>query len=430
MRIKTDRPQVSVVVVNMDGRHHLAPCLESLDKVDYSADRMEVILVDNGSLDGSVPFVQHNHPDVKVIQNDHNEGFARANNQGARAADGEFVVFLNNDMRVHPAWLSELAAAARSASDVAAVGGRILSWDGNAVDFEGAALNFYGMGFQPHDDPPSEDQLSEILFGCGGSLLVDRQVFMEIGGFDPDYFAYFEDVDLGWRMWLLGHRVLYAPRALTYHRGHGTSSRMPTAQVAVLYERNALYTIIKNYNEANLQRVLPAALLLLVRRAAIFGRLDKRGFRMVGSVASGPNPYGPTDEPLPSPPRTSLRQAVQRFAQFTRDSGLYAATVEAIRLVLVTGHQKLGRLLRSEASLVPRQALAHLVAADDVIDALPSLMEKRADIQSRRKRSDAEILGLFNAPFHPHPPFKEYISVQEMLTRLFEIDKMFQEPSA
>ena len=422
-----DWPRVSVIIVNMDGRRHLAPCLESLTKLDYPADHVKVILVDNGSRDDSVPYVRRNFPQVRVIRNEHNEGFAGANNQGAQAAKSRYVAFLNNDMRVHPAWLKELVTAARSAGDVAAVGGKILSWDGNAVDFEGSALNFYGMGFQPHDDPLPENQLSEILFGCGGSLLVDRQVFMDVGGFDQEFFAYFEDVDLGWRLWLLGHRVLYAPHALTYHRGHGTSSRMPASQIAVLYERNALYTIIKNYDDLNLQRVLPAALLLLTRRTMIFGRLDKRHFRMPRSVSSGPAPINSSQQLMLSTTKVSLRGIIQGFGQFVRDSGLWAAITEATRLALVSGHQKSGLLLRSKATLVPRQALAHLVAADDVIDAIPSLMEKRARIQAQRKRSDAEILPLFNVPFQPHPPFEQYIAVQKTLTHIFQIDKMFVE---
>lgn len=420
-------PRVSIIVVNLDGLCHLGPCLSSLSELDYPAEQVEVILVDNGSRDHSVSFVQQNFSQVRLILNEHNEGFARANNQGAQAASGEYLVFLNNDMRAHPDWLRELVLAARSQEGVAAVGGRILTWDGDALDFVGGALNFYGMGFQPHDDPPPGDRPSEILFGCGGSLLVDSQVFLEVGGFDPDFFAYFEDVDLGWRLWLLGYRVLYAPQALTYHRGHGTSSRMPTSRVAVLYERNALYTIIKNYDERNLQRVLPAALLLLIRRTMVFGRLDKSAFRMPGSAPGEPALTATGESSQLAAPAFSLRHAIQTFRQFVRDSGLWAALTEAVRLGLVRVHAGAGKLLRSEVTLVPHQTLAHLVAADDVVDALPALMEKRAEIQARRQRSDPEILSLFKTPFHPHPPFPEYVQVQQVLTRLFRIDEIFEE---
>jgi len=422
----TDWPRVSVVIVNMDGRQHLEPCFESLAKLDYPPLQLELILVDNGSHDDSVEYMWRNFPHVRVIENKHNEGFTGANNQGARAAGGKYVVFLNNDMRVHPAWLQELVIAVQSAEDVAAVGGKILDWEGDEVDFEGGALNFYGMGFQPHDAPPPEDQLTEMLFGCGGSLLVNRQVFLDVGGFDKDFFAYFEDVDLGWRLWLLGYRVLYAPRALTYHRGHGTSSRIPTSIVAVLYERNALYSIIKNYNETHLQQVLPVALLLLTRRAMIFGHIDKQIFRMPRSVSSGPVPLWSGQEQLGGSPGLAQRQIRREFGPLVREFGLGVVLREGVRRALLWIYVRLGLRLYGDVALVSRHMLSHLVAADDVIDALPSLMEKRAQIQSQRKRSDAEILPLFDKPFHPHPPFEQYIAAQKMLTRIFEIDNIFE----
>src|SRR5439155_7651017 len=98
-----------------------------------------------------------------------------------------------------------------------------------------------------------------LLFACGGSMLVQRDVFLAVGGFDPDYFAFFEDVDLGWRLWLLGYRVTLTPSAITYHRHHGTTNVIPNHRVHVLYERNALYTIYKNYDEEHLDRILPAS---------------------------------------------------------------------------------------------------------------------------------------------------------------------------
>jgi GT2 family glycosyltransferase len=422
---ETDWPRVSVVVLNMDGKRHLGPCFQSLMEMDYPADQLEVILVDNGSRDRSVRYVQQEFPQVRIIQNERNEGFAGPNNQGAAAATGEYVAFLNNDMRVHPHWLRELVAAMRSAPDVAIVGGKILTWDGDAVDFGIGSINFYGMGFQPPDASPSPDQHAEVLFACGGSMLVRRQIFLEVGGFDPDYFAYFEDVDLGWRLWLLGYRVLYAPRSLTYHRGHGTSSRMTTAQVGVLYERNALYSIIKNYDEDHLQRVLPAALLLLVRRALIFGRVDKRTFRMPRSDSSGPPPFQAGQSWMKDFAPQHDDPLYRRWLSFAEEYGVWSAIKASIHVVLLWGYRLVGQLLRSQTLLMQRHAVSHLVAADDVVDSMPSLMDKRALVQAQRKRSDAEILPLFRTPFHPHPPYEEYAAVQSMLSRIYGIDEMF-----
>ena len=423
----TDWPLVSVIVVNMDGHRHLKPCFESLVELDYPTDQVEIILVDNGSRDRSVKYTRKNFPNTQILELKKNEGFAQANNLGVERATGKYVVFLNNDMRVHSAWLRELVTAVESADDVVAVGGKILNWDGDEVDFEGGALNFHGMGFQPHHAPPPDDQLTETLFVCGGNMLVDREIFLQVGGFDSDYFAYFEDVDLGWRLWLLGYRVLYAPRGFTYHRGHGTSSRLRSSQVAVLYERNSLYSIIKNYDERNFRRVWPVALLLLVRRAMIFGRINKQKFRLPRSDSSGPPPLHTgasrqAHKAVPSP-----LEVYGRLTRYVRESGAWAAFTESVRLILVWIYRQIGLLLRSETTMVPVHMLSHMVAADDLIDAMPSLMEKRSQIQAQRKRSDAEILPMFNVPFQPHPPFEQYITVQKMLTRTFQVDEMFEE---
>jgi GT2 family glycosyltransferase len=117
-----------------------------------------------------------------------------------------------------------------------------------------------------------------FLFACGGAMLIRRDLFLEVGGFDPDYFAYFEDVDLGWRLWLLGHRVVYAPRAVVYHRHHGSWQTVNDAKKWLLAERNTLYTIVKNYEDDHLARILPAALLLILQRAFLDIRPDPAYF--------------------------------------------------------------------------------------------------------------------------------------------------------
>ena len=139
----------------------------------------------------------------------------------------------------------------------------MLDWAGEKIDFKSSGVNFHGFGFQPsYGKPYKPDELAprDILFACGGSMLIDRKIFLEIGGFDPEYFAFFEDVDLGWRLWLLGYRVTLTPTAITYHRHHGTAGSMSAHRTYVLYERNALYTIYKNYEESHVHKILSAAL--------------------------------------------------------------------------------------------------------------------------------------------------------------------------
>ena len=219
-------PTVSIIIPNCNGRAHLEDCLSSLRALNYPSDRREIILVDNGSSDGSVEYVQESYPDVTVLQNENNMGFAAPCNRGAECSRSEYLAFLNNDTRVDPEWLNELArsigAPKAEAEQVVCVAGRIVSWDGQVMDYDGGVMNFHGHGHhlgmgQAVSAASSHER--PTLFACAASMLIRRDVFLEVGGFDPDYFAYFEDVDLGWRLWLFGFQVLYCPTAVIFHPG-------------------------------------------------------------------------------------------------------------------------------------------------------------------------------------------------------------------
>jgi GT2 family glycosyltransferase/glycosyltransferase involved in cell wall biosynthesis len=341
---QSDLPSVSVVVLNYNGLKHLEPCFTSLLALDYPADRLELMLVDNGSRDDSVEFMRERFPAVRVVETGSNLGFAAGNNYGAEHATGEYVAFLNNDTRVEPDWLSELVKSVISGRDegVVCTGSLMLDWTGAKIDFQAGGVNFHGFGFQPsYGKPykPGEVAPRDLLFACGGSMLIDRALFNEIGGFDPDYFAFFEDVDLGWRLWLLGYRVTLTPAAITYHRHHGTAGSMPEHRTYVLYERNALYTIFKNYEEEHVHTILSAALLLLGGRAVRF-------IEAGGSDLSDFEWNNPDADPEPD-------------------------------------------------MNVHRHAVAGLLAANEFMDNLGKFQEKRAWLQARRVRNDRELFALF-----------------------------------
>jgi GT2 family glycosyltransferase len=213
-------PRLAVVVPNFNGQAHLADCFGSLQALDYPADRLELILVDNGSRDASLALMGRRFPGVRIIRNSSNLGFAAACNRGVGATDAAYVALLNNDARVDSGWAKALVAPFLSYPTVAAVGARMLDWTGQRIDFAGGLLNFYGHAFQRlYGAPVGEDtalDLQPSLFACGGAMAVRRAAFLAAGGFDEAYFAFFEDVDLGWRFWLLGHAVLYEPSALAY----------------------------------------------------------------------------------------------------------------------------------------------------------------------------------------------------------------------
>jgi GT2 family glycosyltransferase len=276
-------PTVSIVVPSWNGRALLADSLPAIAALEYPRERLEVLVFDNGSGDGSVPWLRETWPAVRVLESATNLGFAAACDRAAQAAGGELVAFLNNDLRVAPDWLTRMTSALVS-SGAAAAGSRILDWSGTRYDFDGAAMNFYGHGASPRHGRPVRSPVAAIsaaavdaadeaprpaLFACGAAMLVDRARFLASGGFDADYFAYFEDVDLGWRLWLEGERVLFVPAAVAYHHHHG--SGLDDERRTALLELNALASIVKNYEDANLARVLPAALLLLEARARLAG---------------------------------------------------------------------------------------------------------------------------------------------------------------
>jgi GT2 family glycosyltransferase len=271
-------PTVSIVILTALGPTHVVDCLESLRGQTYPSDRIEVIVVDNGSAEDPTPAVQRVYPAARVILNGRNLGFAAGNNVGAAAASGDYLVFLNDDTRARSDWLRELVDTAER-HKAAAAASYILDWSGERIDFVDASMNFQGKGFQLHYDTPAGSvplEEKRLLFACGCALLAERNVFTEAGGWDEGTFAYYEDVELGWRLNLLGHSIVFAPRAVVHHKHHGTSGRWPEPPRVRLYERNSLRMLYEMYDEHLLPRMLTTALLLSVDRALLETLLSRR----------------------------------------------------------------------------------------------------------------------------------------------------------
>jgi len=249
----------------------------------------------------------------------------------------------------------------------------ILSWDGTQIDFVDGRINFHGAPDAEYLDAPVEEALIEdgrdLPFACGGAMLISRDLFLELGGFDPDYFAYCEDVDLGWRLWVTGHRVRLAARSRVFHRRHGTGSSIPLHKRIVLYERNNLMSLLKNASDENFAPLLSAALFLLIERA---------------TVLTGSN-----------------RDA---FAIDSTDG--------------------------EEKESVGRMGLAGLHAASEVLANLDGILERRRDVQRRRKRSDAEVFELFRRPFVPVIKTESYLRSSVMLRGILRLDGLFRHQRA
>ncbi|MCK4314219.1 MAG: glycosyltransferase family 2 protein [Anaerolineae bacterium] len=269
--------RVAVVIVNWNGRHHLEGCLATLFAQTFTD--FEVILVDNGSTDGSVEWVGMHFPQVRLISNTRNIGFAAGNNQAIRSTDAEFVVTLNNDTRVEPQWLAGLIEAVVGDPTVGMVASKMLFADRpDTINSAGIALDPAGIAWDRlggMSDDPGERTPVEVFGPCAGAALYRRAMLGQIGLFDEDFFAYMEDVDLAWRARLAGWRCLHAPAARVYHV-HSATGVEGSPFKSRLLGRNKVWLIAKNYGPTGrLLAYLP--LIVLYDLAAVVFALVARG---------------------------------------------------------------------------------------------------------------------------------------------------------
>lgn len=266
-------PLVSIVILNYNGLRWLGPCLTTVIAQTYQP--IETIVVDNASTDASCEFIRANFPGVRLLRLPQNEGYAGANNQAARVAQGEFLFFLNNDTKLAPNAVAELVTTLLRDPHAAIAAPRITDYEGTARGACGMGLDIFGYPYSPAPGEP-------YFYADGAAFLMRRDVFEALGGFDEDYFIFHEEVDLSWRTWLTGYTVLSVPTALVYHYSGGSvpggyvrSTFVTTPWRRYLGERNRLTTLLKNYGLRTLIWILPcymtmtaAAMLLL----AVTGR--------------------------------------------------------------------------------------------------------------------------------------------------------------
>lgn len=329
---------VSVILVNFRGIEDTLSAIRGLREQDWPSERLEIVVVENHSGDDSEARLRAEAPGITLVVAPENLGFAGGCNLGVAESTGEYVAFLNNDARPDPRWIAAAIARFESSPRIGAVASRVLDWDGERVDFIGAALTWYGMGYKPltgEPVPSVPDRRDDVLFGTGAAMFVRREVYLELGGFDERYFMFFEDVDLGWRLNLAGYRYAYEPDSLAFHKHHASMSAFGEFKETYLLERNALYTLYKNLGEEALHENLAAALALNARRAIARGELDSTEY--------------------------DLR----------RGGGEET-------------HQE-----------VPRATLATLYGVDQFVAELPKLREARREIQSSRVVDDATLWPLF-----------------------------------
>lgn len=350
---------VSVILVNFRGADDTTEAVHGLRQLNWPQEDLEIVVVENGSGDDSLEKLKALGDDVVLVESKENLGFTGGCNLGVSMSNGEYIAFLNNDARPDADWIQSAIDTFRTGADIGAVASKVLDWEGERVDYVDGSITWYGMGYKPHageKDRESWDKEKDVLFGTGAAMFIRADVFEELGGFDDNYFMFYDDVDLGWRMNLLGYRFRFQPKSLAYHKHHASMNKFGNFRETYLLERNALYTLYKNLDDESLAQVFPGALLLATRRAVARGKLDSTqlDLRVPGNDSESTVPFS-------------------------------------------------------------KQTAAGIFAIDQFVENLPAAAIEREKVQSTRVRSDRELKRLFGVTDQPAYPIESYLAGYEKI---------------
>ena len=252
--------RLSVIIPNYNGKHFLEPCLEALKK--QSMKDFEIIVVDNGSSDGSVEMINNSYPYVRLITFKENTGFCRAVNEGVSASDAEYVLLLNNDTVVFENFVEELYKAIASKIKAFACASCMLTVNDNTLlDSAGDLYNALGWAFARGKGRRASkfNREKKVFSACAGAAIYRRKLFIELGMLDENHFAYLEDLDLCYRAKIRGYENWYIPAAKVIHVGSGTTGSAHNEFKVSLSSKNNVYIIYKNMPVG--QRILNAPFL-------------------------------------------------------------------------------------------------------------------------------------------------------------------------
>lgn len=247
-------PSVAVVILNWNGLSYLKSFLPQVLETNYS--NLQIIVGDNASTDGSVLFLEENYPQIRVIQNRVNHGFAGGYNQVLNQVEADYYVLLNSDVQVPKNWIRPVISAMEQDPMIAAAQPKIKSFN-EPLKFEyagaaGGFLDKFGFPFCrgrifdviEHDQGQYNDSI-EIFWASGAALFVKSACWKQVGGLDPDFFAHMEEIDVCWRLKNMGYKVIYCPMAEVFHVGGGTLNSTNPFKTYLNF-RNNLYLLQKN----------------------------------------------------------------------------------------------------------------------------------------------------------------------------------------
>lgn len=257
-RVTTLLPKCSIVIVNTNELHHLKICLPTIISQNYPD--FEVIVVDNASQDGSIDYIERAYPQVKVVRNQCNLGYAAANNIGFESASGDYIAVLNPDTKVEPDWLIELVSALEDDRQAAMATPKILLLSNpERINTCGNEITLTGLTFcrgldQPRRNYPVPETVSAV---SGAAFVIRKSVLTHIGGFDESFFIYYEDTDLSLRAILAGYECLYIPTSVIFHN----YSFKFSPRKCYFQERNRYYSLLKTLRWPTFFVLLPELLI-------------------------------------------------------------------------------------------------------------------------------------------------------------------------
>ncbi|MBU1122407.1 MAG: glycosyltransferase family 2 protein [Candidatus Omnitrophica bacterium] len=258
----------SVIITNYNGKKYLAECIDSLYRNSFND--FEIIIVDNGSGDGSVDFLRSNYSQVKVIALDQNVGLAIASNKGRKAASGKYLFFYNNDTVADVNLLLELVKTMEADDSIGICGCKTLTYDGKRKTNCGVPLDIFGYPYGP-----------DKSFYVDAAIFIRAQVFDEIGGFDSKLFLYCEDRDICWRCWLYGYKVVAQDSAIFRHDSFcavDEDGKLKTnIRKRFMGEAFTIRMLLKNYSIWALMVIFPVYMVINCAEIMVFllkGRID------------------------------------------------------------------------------------------------------------------------------------------------------------
>lgn len=262
-------PSVAVVILNYNTRHHLELYLPSVIRHSGTA---RIVVADNGSPDDSVAYLREKHPEVEVLELKQNHGFAEGYNQALRQVQADIYVILNSDVEVTAGWMEPIVSAMQADERIAVAQPKILAWtDKKRFEYAGAAggwIDILGYPFcrgrifdAIEEDQGQYDTPQACFWASGAAFFIRAELYHAYGGFDGDYFAHNEEIDLCWRLQRAGYAVWCFPASRVYHLGGGTLEYENPRKVFLNF-RNSLYTLIKNESVTTLFWLLPTRFIL------------------------------------------------------------------------------------------------------------------------------------------------------------------------